>query len=304
MRPWDVFIAQILQFQDMLADYYPTDDGGGSEHTAKQQMRAALEDIQELLRKGKTKRPLERIESMLSQPRGVVRAARLPRLTELGIDELPPAGFLPIQPGAGPVDRQLTEIFPEHIDLRFCSCRPDYVAHAIEEAQHLDRIPLDQGPAQVDMLVPDGQLDAAGQLTTKHAWVAFHRRRDRDCGDLVDVYLYELDGLEFRTAISNLAQWAPPGTPTDKTTASYPVGSWALPDVQSSVREWTRNRGQAAVLGLARSEERLPLAGVRAALLVTTFEQQRPTPAIHTVVRPDLPRDTIYIVIGPASRRP
>ncbi|HET6765709.1 MAG TPA: hypothetical protein VFH27_18645, partial [Longimicrobiaceae bacterium] len=52
----------------------------------------------------------------------------------------------------------------EGVDLRFCSVRPDYVAHALEEAQHLDRICLLAGVAdpaqkqQVDVLVPDGRV--------------------------------------------------------------------------------------------------------------------------------------------------
>ena len=52
----------------------------------------------------------------------------------------------------------------EGVDLRFCVVRPDYVGHAFEEGQHLDRICLLQGlenPAAkpaVDIFVPDGRI--------------------------------------------------------------------------------------------------------------------------------------------------
>ncbi len=83
-------------------------------------------------------------------------------LVDGGIVELPPAGYLPVVPGRE-VDEQVRRLLGEGVELRFCAVRPDYVAHALEEAQHLDRIGLLQGledPAarpEVDVLVPDGE---------------------------------------------------------------------------------------------------------------------------------------------------
>jgi hypothetical protein len=83
-------------------------------------------------------------------------------LVDGGIVELPPAGWLPVVPGALDVNTQVKRLLGEGVDLRFCIVRPDYVPHAFEEAQHLERICLLEGlkdpkaKQQVDILVPDG----------------------------------------------------------------------------------------------------------------------------------------------------
>lgn len=52
----------------------------------------------------------------------------------------------------------------EGVNLRFCVCRPDYIAHALEEAQHMERISLIQGldnplnKPDVEILVPNGLI--------------------------------------------------------------------------------------------------------------------------------------------------
>jgi len=57
------------------------------------------------------------------------------------------------------------------VDLRFCVVRPDYVAHALEEAQHMERISLLQGlddpmnKPEVDILVPNGEIIEQKQLS-------------------------------------------------------------------------------------------------------------------------------------------
>src|SRR5262249_3028467 len=63
-----------------------------------------------------------------------------------GIIELPSAGSLPVVNGTDvSVNDQVRALLGEGLDLRFCITTADYIAHAIEEAQHMDRISLLQG---------------------------------------------------------------------------------------------------------------------------------------------------------------
>jgi len=82
-----------------------------------------------------------------------------------GIVELPSAGYLPVDPASrDTVNTQVRRLVGEGLDLRFCVVRPDFVPHALEEAQHMDRISLLEGldnpeaKPEVDVLVPFGEL--------------------------------------------------------------------------------------------------------------------------------------------------
>jgi hypothetical protein len=115
MRPWDVFLAQVLQFQA--------------------QLREALSG---------------------GEARG---------LLEAGILELPAAGYLPVDPTAqAAVNQQVRALVGAGLDLRFCIVTPDFVPHALELRQHMDRISLLDGlehpeaKPRVDVLVPGGRL--------------------------------------------------------------------------------------------------------------------------------------------------
>jgi hypothetical protein len=87
------------------------------------------------------------------------------RLLRGGIVETPSAAYLPVAPGdALTVNAQVRQWMGEGVDLRFCIVRPDFVPHALEEAQHMERISLTQGldnpqaKPQVDVLVPNGEI--------------------------------------------------------------------------------------------------------------------------------------------------
>jgi hypothetical protein len=87
------------------------------------------------------------------------------RLLRGGIVETPSAGYLPVVPGeSATVNAQVRQWMGEGVDLRFCVVRPDFVPHALEEAQHMERISLTQGldnpqaKPQVDVLVPNGVI--------------------------------------------------------------------------------------------------------------------------------------------------
>lgn len=196
MRPWDVFLAQVLQFQCQLRDAFS--GGGGSDPDDPcADLRRSVREVGDLLSQldrqyqASSARlasrdaaaldidavPLSR--TLLSD--AVQRATAAGRtlllqptdrvLIRRGIVELPAAGYLPVSPGSAfPVNEQVRRLMGDGVDLRFCVVRPDFVAHALEEAQHMERISLLRGldnPQQkeeIDILVPDGQiLDATGQ---------------------------------------------------------------------------------------------------------------------------------------------
>ena len=192
MRPWDVFLAHVLQFQCQLHDLFRTSPEPGGEddpcRDARQLIRESSDTMIEVTRfyEAVTRR-LERIVaaggisteeltikgglSHLSDLGKKLRLAKTafffgPRnriLIRGGIVELPSAGYLPVAPGAAvTINQQVRQLLGEGVDLRFCVVRPDYVPHALEEAQHMERISLLEGldapekKPEVDILVPDG----------------------------------------------------------------------------------------------------------------------------------------------------
>jgi hypothetical protein len=184
MRPWDVYLAQVLQFQCQLHELLEREHEPKAQETRAphQQVLAATAAYLEGLEKQTARQPGVRSLSLADLPggatalahlrdrlQGVLAQAVVPDARMLirgGIVELPPAGYLPVRRGV-PVNDQVRAWMGDGVDLRFCAVRPDYVPHALEEAQHMDRISLLEGlddPArrpQVDVLVPNGEvLDA------------------------------------------------------------------------------------------------------------------------------------------------
>jgi hypothetical protein len=191
MRPWDVFLAQILQFQCQLADLLsnvvtPGNRGGDPCAPAHQALGEAAQ-LLDKVRSGLASyrsvpanatlsdRPallslsLTEISDLHGKLQSVLQAAATPAqpkdriLIRGGILELPSAGYLPVVNGTDvSVNDQVRALLGEGLDLRFCITTADYIAHAVEEAQHMDRISLLQGiddpknKPHVDILVPDG----------------------------------------------------------------------------------------------------------------------------------------------------
>lgn len=190
MRPWDVFLAQILQFQCQLRDLFRKVTAPGDVdpcNGAREALNDAAATITELKRfyESTTERftalrvnldealtfrgGLSRLTTLntklstVGQALGITQQDRL--LIRGGIVELPSAGYLPVIPGAAiTINQQVRRMLGEGVDLRFCVVRPDYVAHALEAAQHMERISLLQGlddpkqMPQVDILVPHGEI--------------------------------------------------------------------------------------------------------------------------------------------------
>ena len=196
MRPWDVFLAQVLQFQCQLSRLFSTT------HTVE--IFDACAPERELLKK--TARTIKAMKAEFQKSRGleesyldalrfphipdgaalshqfaeflkfdeevnaVLRSKRFRRSSRILIDggfvELPSAGYLPVDlHSRQTVQEQVRQLMGQGVDLRFCAVRTDFVAHALEEAQHMDRIDLVQGlddPSRktaVDILVPDATID-------------------------------------------------------------------------------------------------------------------------------------------------
>lgn len=191
MRPWDVFLAQILQFQCQLRDLFRSTpvpagdvDPCGGALGAVNQAAAAVTEFQNFFaattqRFADLRVTIEdsitftggstRLASLGASLAGVSQAlAAAPRDSVLingGIVELPSAGYLPVVPGAGAtINQQVHQLMGDGVDLRFCIVRHDYVAHALEEAQHMERISLIYGldhpedKPKVDILVPYGEI--------------------------------------------------------------------------------------------------------------------------------------------------
>ncbi|HYH47278.1 MAG TPA: hypothetical protein VEG34_16475, partial [Thermoanaerobaculia bacterium] len=183
MRPWDVFLSQVLQFQCQLTSCLgePDDPGGGGD-PCRQAWDLLRDTSRQLARMiegaaggeggdlSPDFRQLDQLRGRLSDAAaGFGTVPRERRLIACGIAELPSAGYLPVVArSTTPVNQQVRAWMGEGVDLRFCAVRPDFVPHALEEAQHMERISLLAGldnPAakpQVDVLVPDGELLSAG----------------------------------------------------------------------------------------------------------------------------------------------
>ena len=187
MRPWNVFLAQVLQFQCQLAQSLSdgVDSGGGDDPCEEERLLAGLasEAIGSLLEQYATiAKRFTRQEALASQIGQIDLAAVQTLRKDLagiaarvvdsrflinrGIVELPSAGYLPVTPGDEvAVNEQVRRLTGEGVNLSFCVVRPDFVPHALEEARHMDRISLLEGiddpsaKPQVDVLVPDGRVE-------------------------------------------------------------------------------------------------------------------------------------------------
>ncbi len=191
MRPWDVFLAQVLQFQCQLHDLFrnvPTpgkevDPCGGARgvineaattiadlkqfyESTTQRFTALRVNLEEAITfHGGLTRLTDLNQKLISVSQTLGQLPQDEFLLNHGMVEVPSAGYLPVTPGANAtVNQQVRRLMGGGVDLRFCVVRPDYVAHALEEAQHMERISLVQGlddpehKPQVDILVPNGEV--------------------------------------------------------------------------------------------------------------------------------------------------
>lgn len=331
MRPWHVFIAQVLQFQAQLADGFPAALSKESAAAAAGDITDVIAQLREQAAKIRSKSAHVFTEGLAAIEEAIPRAQGrgATTLRELGIDELPPAGYLPA-PARELERRELAEVtrdellvgfaqrlFGGSVDVRVCHCRADFVAHAVEAAQHLDRIPLDpdvqRGRPQVDLLVPSRRADLPALYTPAYPWVAFVRRRDCDCdgADTEDVDVYIVDaGQRYRGAIAEILKNkdVPEQSPVGR--LKYPVDTYAVPvpfERAEAIRDAVRDRQDRewTAIALARREDRQPLGVTRAALLAMYFEDgsgRIDGPELKGAWGPDVEPEKIVLVFGNRER--
>ena len=212
MRPWNVFLAQILQFQCQLSGLFqkgspvfepqPDDecaqlrrllpDSIAELQAARQAYAEGDAGIRKLLGMNATpetqgalgalEAPTKRIEALakkLGDAQGSLTPVTPNRLLlNGGFAELPPAAYLPVIPGQSPVNLQLQRMFGEGVNLTLCAAPTDHLAHLLEEAQHMDRISLTRGlddPAAkeaVEVFVPDGVILGSAEAAGGVQWFA------------------------------------------------------------------------------------------------------------------------------------
>ncbi len=216
MRPRDVFLAQVLQFQCQLADMLdgtPTPSGGASDPCAERQ-RVLERLVAELEKRALPEE--ESTDEVLELFKEQVRSLRLASfarpatrvLIDGGIVELPPAGYLPVAPAARlSLEAQVRALLGDGVLLTFCAARADALARAFEEAQHLGRISLltgldDPGQRQdVEIVVPDAEILG---LAARDGWKG-RLTIDDDDGDAP----VDLDGAGLVQTRDTLAmRWA------------------------------------------------------------------------------------------------
>jgi hypothetical protein len=214
MRPWSVYLAQILQFQCQLHELFQNVPQTGGPDPCRDHAVALGDAVSlvEKLEKAYAAGPaaftagagagtidpmavhiaalggVDKLAMMKARFMSIIKDPGQPRdriLIRGGIVELPAAGYLPVTPAAAEnVNAQVRALLGEGVDLRFCVVRPDFVAHALEEAQHMERISLLEGlddpdrKPEVDILVPDGQILRAPVISGVgfEANVALHGR--------------------------------------------------------------------------------------------------------------------------------
>jgi hypothetical protein len=172
LRPWPVFIAQVLQFQQWLAARL---GGAGPSPMTVADLSDALGRLTSDLRSRRTARPLAIADELQGMLRGSTTGMKLQNasLPQLGLRWLPPAAFLPVAQELPPtglegpsvrseVARLLGRTAEDAVPPVVCLCGPWDVGHALEAARHADRIDLTDQQAELRVLVP---LDGKTRLT-------------------------------------------------------------------------------------------------------------------------------------------
>lgn len=284
MRPWDVFIAQVLQFQAQFKDDYQAAPRQPARSGAADDIAKVVTELRGGWERARIKPGwLTKGISELEKVAGDVLEASQPGLRDQGFYELPPAGYLPAPPEKTDLTTYVTALFGPYVDLRIRQCRADYAVRAVEHAQHLDRIPLDpslqRGTPRVDVLVPSDLADLDVLYAASYPWLAFVRRAKPVRQSLIDevaVYLVDAGHDDPDQVALEIAEHRhSPGK--NPLMVSYPADTYAVPTPHEAYdkvhatldqeRKKIKNLKLAGV-GLASAEDRQPLAAVRAFLFL------------------------------------
>lgn len=294
MRPWDVFLAQVLQFQAQLA----AAASGAVQAEYVDPRSDLIGDLDEIVQRMavKSKQLRAVVEALTKTTPAMASGGQ--SLRDQGFVELPPAGFLQVR--REDLRSSVEALFGENVDVRICHCRADYVPNAIEQSQHLDRIPLDPSDPkpQVDVLVPDWPADLEALKVDDYGWIAFVRREEVHCDyerpvDHVDVYLvnrsFDSDVLEQDKDLNVPPEATPLGTLT------YPADTWAYPggEVVENIR-FNQFPG-ITLVALTFDDDRRPLASLRASLFAASFDRGIAAPEVYAVASPNAKQEAIII---------
>jgi hypothetical protein len=316
MRPWEVFIAQILQFQALLDVQLNSASGAAIGYV--NDLLARLQGVREHLdpqarvTKQESAEEISSIEQDINTGRLGFRlrmGGTNASMRSIGIDELPPFGLLPVTSTGDEVGKEVTRLLGGDQVVRVRVCRGDLsdVGGFLERAQHRDRIRLDTGVLQpVDILVP-----RTGDEGTLFDWVAFARGDTEDCGEDADsgeptveepVTVYVLnqsdeEGLynDYQRYLNNPDRTPPDLPSTPALELHYPAQMWALPDdptyadLVDRIHSITEIGRDVVFVAVVTKPERRPLGALRAWLLATHVTEQRRLSIdmdVRTLVRP------------------
>ncbi|MBG0737940.1 hypothetical protein IV500_00600 [Paeniglutamicibacter antarcticus] len=309
MRPWSIFMAQVLQFQAQLAAHaaelaqldFDAEAFKTFEPLRELSLRLKLTRTQEA---ALGKDFLEKVaKAAKALPLTAVKTGK--SLRAMGFEELPPAGYLPIPKAAPNVESAVRLLLGNRLDYRFRSCSADYVAVAVDESQHRDRIPLTEAKHQpeVDILVPQPPADGPD-----YGWVAFVHRSCCEVKEIppaaepVDVYFRRFEGGpgQLPTIYGNQKLEGDPAAEL-----LYPPSDWAFPGnnykVVNLFTDFLTSQAlepaqyNVYMVGLA-AESRLPLIAVRASLLAASLDSGLLAP-VFSFTRAAGQREAIVIAV-------
>ncbi|MGW6129714.1 hypothetical protein ACWFNE_06790 [Cellulomonas sp. NPDC055163] len=296
MRPWSVFLAQILQFEQELLEEFGPGATALAVSTAEQ-LHADLTDVLAIQPKvgslgrqailGRVGQHLE--ELLASSEFSTTRKGRLV--------EIAPAGYLPYVARTWDDDvvrAAVTALLGQALDLRIRHMRVDQVAGEIVAAQHRDRIPLLDGRSwpKLDILVPSERVDRPHIEADPYGWIAFVRRGPEPDPVVeptledVDVYVYrpkDEDGFDQgghgknTDLVKAILAADPPEGRVGRVT--YPTGAWAYPGAAGDALATRIAReilpaglGEIALIAVAPDDTTLGLASTRAFLFGASLD--------------------------------
>lgn len=311
MRPWSVFLAQILQFQDELARLI-----GVGEPDSRVRDRISKEHVLLLNQFIKAAAPLREsatlrsvhvregkedfdkkydVAKLILEETSTTYSEAPASMSTLGFLELPPAGYIPTAnpPRDKALEDELRSLLGQPVEFQFRYLRADQIADEVLAAQHRDRIPLDpigEPAPTVDILVPSEPADKAELRAKAYGWVAFVRGapapnppEDPEPApvDQVPVWLW-YDPNETLISVKKGETDALTSQLQDLIgTLQYPSGDWAYPQgpTAETVVEKVENNGWriAALVVITMSPDR-PLAALRATLFGASLDSGGPPP--------------------------
>lgn len=323
LRPWNVFMAQVLQFQAQMADTRAGLTVAGA--SCEQQRRDLIDEFENLV---KNQRRHVRLADELE---GLVTSARI-RIDEeiraatwvAGYEELPPAGILPSPGQTQPPKDYFESLFGRTVDLEVAYVQADCALKALADAEHLDRIPVQSATnprPYVRLLVPVKTQTDLKYLKPQdeYPWMVFVRACGPPKVDEVPVYVVDVsqdpppqrERGEF--VDSEFVDWVKSNAPQWKDHDSvalltYPVDGWARPQIDigfAELEKWGPANGNVRIFGTTApgSTGRVSLMSVRTGLLAVDLLPAEALSAVHlpAIDGTDL-REAIFILHWPIGR--